>query len=159
MYVCMYVRMYVCMFKCLYVWSFVRLYLCIYSSMYLCIYVSMYACNVSLISWWHPIVRCFPFLIGCLAVYGGEGSIVRRFFSDPVFFRKKNGSRKMINYLHLFICTPGPFTWECHIHVSMLKSWKCKVSQNNRCLIKPLLKIAPKHVFLTGYPMSDPDPQ
>ena len=54
------------------------------------------------------------------------------------------GLKQIKNLLHLSLSKAGPFTLESHICV---KALKCKVFQIIRCLIKPLLKTAPKQFF------------
>ena len=57
------------------------------------------------------------------------------------------GWKKIKNLLHLSLSKAGPFTLESHICV---KSWKCKVFQTIRCLIKPLLKNSIQTIFQGG---------
>ena len=57
------------------------------------------------------------------------------------------GLKKFKNLLHLSLSKAGPFTLESHICV---KSWKCKVFQTIRCLIKPLLKNSIQTIFQGG---------
>ena len=57
--------------------------------------------------------------------------------------------KKQKPFLHLSLNKAGPFTLERNI---CDKALKCKVFQIIRCLIKPLLKTAPKQFFQGGTP-------
>ena len=101
-------------------------------------------CNVGyrLVSW-DSIVKEFPTITEYL-VNGWVGLYCEKFFLRSIF-----SAGALSTFIHLYLGKAGPFTLEA---TSMLKPWKCKVSQIIRFLIKPLSKNSTQTIFQVGTP-------
>ena len=71
---------------------------------------------------------------------GGVGLYCEKFFLRSIFF----SGGALPTFIHLSLGKAGPFALESHAH---LKALKIQGFPNIRCLIKPLLKTAPKQFF------------
>ena len=65
---------------------------------------------------WDSIVRQFPKIIEYLLAFWEKNSIVRSFFSEPIF-----SGGALSTFIHLSLGKAGPFTLESNIHVKALK--------------------------------------